>query len=47
LATVSRLRGALFIELGKAALRDADELTDLIAGLDQDFPRWRDLPEAK
>jgi len=47
LATVRRLRAALFFELGKAALREADELTDLIAGLDQDFPKWRNLPETK
>ncbi len=47
LATAMRARDALFVELGKSMCREADEITDLIAGFDEDWPNWRQLPEAK
>jgi hypothetical protein len=42
-----RLRSALFSELATDMLRVADDIEDLISGLDEDYPTWRRMPEAK
>jgi hypothetical protein len=47
LATSQIMLGSLLIEIGKAKYRDADLIRGLIAGLDEDCPEWRRLPEAK
>ena len=47
LETILRMRGSLYIELGEAMRIEANEIEDLIAGLDEDLPRWRRLPESK
>jgi hypothetical protein len=47
LATVLDMRGSLYIDLGQAMLLEANEIESLIAGLDEDLPNWRRVPEAK
>ena len=42
-----RLRSALSTELGIDERRVADDIDDLILGLDEDYPTWRRMPEAK
>jgi len=45
--TVLRMRGTLYVEHGQAMCLEANEIENLIAGLDKDCPNWRRLTEAK
>jgi hypothetical protein len=47
LAMILRALGSLFIALGEAMCRHANDLFRLIAGLDEDCAHWRRLPDAK
>jgi hypothetical protein len=47
LAMMLRALGSFLQTLGQAICRCADQLIRLVAGLNKDCPKWRDLPEAK
>lgn len=47
LAMMLRALGSFLQTLGQAICRYADQIIRLVGGLNQDFPKWRDLPEAK
>lgn len=46
-AATAAMLGSLFIEVGETLCRDSELLNDMIAGLDREFPKWRQLPEAE
>lgn len=44
---IVRAWGVFFVDLGNRIVRLADWLLQLLAALDEKFPAWRSMPEAK